>query len=57
LGDPKDKSKHELKGEKHWRELEARGEPAQRYTRATGSTSDAIKPSEEYKAVDCPEII
>jgi hypothetical protein len=46
----KSKSKHGSRGEKRWRELEAREEPAQRFARASGSTTDANKPSEECKA-------
>jgi hypothetical protein len=48
--DPKGKSKHGSRGEKHQRELEAREEPVERYTGASGSTSDANKQSKECKA-------
>jgi hypothetical protein len=48
--DLKGKSKRELRGEKHWRELEAKGKPIQRYGEGSGSISNAAKPSEECKA-------
>jgi hypothetical protein len=48
--DRKGKSKHGSRGEKRRRELEARGEPIQRFAGASGSTTDPNKPSEECKA-------
>jgi hypothetical protein len=49
LGDPKGKSKNQSRGEKHQRELEARGESAQCYTGASKSTIDGDKLSDECK--------
>jgi hypothetical protein len=50
LEDPKRKSSHSANGEKRRRELEAKGEPTQRYAGAFGSISNTDKPSKECKA-------
>jgi hypothetical protein len=49
-GDPKGKSKYLSRDEKHQRKLEARGESAQCYVGASGSTNDGNKPSKKCKA-------
>jgi hypothetical protein len=50
LRDPKGKSPLVSRGEKHQRELEARGKPTQHYAGASGSTNNADRPSKECKA-------